>query len=55
MSLESKGEIRMLKVPTFDGKEENYQWWWLLFKAYLKLARFKKDIATVPETDLLAN
>jgi len=55
MSRETEGETRTVKVPTFDGKEENYQRWWLRFKAYSKLGGFSKAISTVPETDLPAD
>jgi len=47
--------MRTVKVPTFDGKEENYQRWLLRFKAYSKLGGFTKAISTVSETDLPAD
>ena len=39
-------------VPIFDGKEENFQTWWVRFRACGKLSGFPKALGETPEPGL---
>ena len=49
---ETEGESKSIRIPTFNGNEDQYQKWWIRFKAYAKLAGFSKALVDTPEADL---
>ena len=53
--MSNSNEIKTIRVPIFDGKEENYQTWWVRFRACGKLSGFVKALEDAPETDLPKN
>ena len=48
-TLDSKKSVRL---PTFDGKKENYQYWWWCFKSYAGMYGFAACLKTTAETHL---
>ena len=43
---------RSLKLPTFSGKQKDFQIWWLQFSAYASVCGFAAAIKTTKEADL---
>ena len=43
---------KTIRVPTFDGDENQYQKWQMRFRAYAKLVGFSKTLQETPEADL---
>ena len=50
---EIDNDSKSIRVPTFDGNQDQYQKWWMRFKAYAKLSGFSQALVDHPETDLL--
>jgi hypothetical protein len=48
----SSADIKSVKVPTFDGKRDSFQLWWLLFQAFSKAYKFRSAIDDTKESDL---
>jgi len=46
--------VRSLKVPTFSGRDEDFQLWWMRFCAYAALMKFALAIGKRPEADMPA-
>ena len=47
-----QSESKAVRVPTFNGEKEQFQTWWIRFRAYAKVAKFTKALGTTPEPDL---
>jgi hypothetical protein len=43
---------RSVRIPTFDGSEDQFQIWWIRFKAYARVMQFSEAIETGGEADL---
>ena len=54
MATTSSIDVKSVKVPTFNGKRDAFQVWWLRFSAFAKAYKFKKAIEVTPEADLPA-
>jgi hypothetical protein len=48
----SSADIKSVKVPTFDGKRDSFQVWWLRFQAFSKAYKFRSAIDDTKEPDL---
>ena len=47
-------EVATLKVPVFNGKEKNFQSWWIRFQAYARVKQFSTALtlhADLPTTE----
>jgi hypothetical protein len=44
--------IKSVKVPTFDGKRDSFQVWWLRFQALTKAYKFRSAMDDKKEDDL---
>jgi hypothetical protein len=51
MATTSSIDVKSVKVPTFTGKRDAFQVWWLRFSAFAKAYKFKKAIDDKPETN----
>ena len=45
---------KAISLPKWDGGDKNFHTWWMRFKAYAKVCKFKEAIGTKPETMLPA-
>ena len=48
-------ERKTTQVPIFDGKEENFQTWWVRLRACGKLSGFIKALEETPEPEICRN
>jgi hypothetical protein len=46
---------KFLRSPTFDGKEDKFQIFWMRFKAYVKVYKFAPALKICGEANLPAN
>ena len=44
----SDHDSKSIRVPTFDGDEDQYQKWWMRFKAYSTLSGFSQALMENP-------
>ena len=40
---------KAISLPKWDGEDKNFHNWWMRFKAYAKVYKFKESIGTDPE------
>ena len=36
--------LTSVRIPSFDGEEENFQVWWTSFQAFARVKRFEKAL-----------
>jgi hypothetical protein len=52
MASTRSADIKSVKVPTFDGKRDSFQVWWLRFQAFSKAYKFRSAIDDKKGADL---
>ena len=46
---------KAILLPKWDGEDKKFHNWWMRFKAYAKVYKFKEAIGPDPENDLPAD
>jgi hypothetical protein len=49
---DSTGEVKTLRLPTFDGAHKNFQMWWVKFIAYSTVFKFEQTLKSGGEAAL---
>lgn len=43
---------KSMKLPTFSGKDSEYQMWWIRFRAYATVYKFVEALSSTREADM---
>jgi hypothetical protein len=51
--MDSNSDAKSLQLPTFDGKYENFQLWWVRFMAFATICKFAQALRSGGENELI--